>query len=83
VTQSPAQPPISSATASNGGTASSYPAVPSSLANDTAGYRPGSTAGAYGVQNANYNQAVTPTTASPSGGYVPSGSSVYGNTYMR
>jgi hypothetical protein len=55
------------------------PAVPSSLATDTNSYRPGSTAGNYGVQSATYNQP-QPT---PSSTYSPGGAVNYGNTYTR
>jgi hypothetical protein len=47
------------------------------LATDGGSYRPGSTAGGYGVQNAGYTQpAGTPATS-------PYGGSTYGNTYTR
>lgn len=60
-------------------TASNYPAVPSSLTADSSTYHPGSTAGGYGVQNANYSQPQTAT----SGAYNPGGATNYGNSYTR
>jgi hypothetical protein len=64
--------------ASSGGVAvASYPPVPSSLAPEAGGYRPGSTAGAFGVQNAGYQQPAATATAPTSGG------SVYGGTLTR
>ena len=56
-------------------TASSYPAVPASLGTDNSSYRPGSTAGSYGVQNAGYQ------TQPAAGGAAAGGT--YGNTYQR
>jgi len=56
-------------------TASSYPAVPASLGTDSSSYRPGSTAGSYGVQNAGYQ------TQPAAGGAAAGGT--YGNTYQR
>jgi hypothetical protein len=55
----------------------SYPALPSSLATDNGSYRPGSTAGSYGVQNAAYNQT------SASGTSNAAGAINYGNSYTR
>jgi hypothetical protein len=69
-------------------TSTGYPALPSTLATDGNTYRPGSTAGAYGVQNAAYSQ---PSTTSPPSTNPPSttppasygGTPTYGNTYTR
>jgi hypothetical protein len=51
--------------------------LPSTLATDGGAYRPGSTAGAYGVQNAAYN----PPSTTPPASY--GGAATYGNTYTR
>jgi hypothetical protein len=59
----------------------SYPSVPSSLATDSGSYRPGSTAGGYGVQNAAYSQPAA--TSQAPGVYGAGGASTYGNTYTR
>jgi hypothetical protein len=59
--------------------ASGYPGIPASLATDSSSYKPGSTAGGYGVQSAGYTQ---PQTAYPGSSYNPSGLN-YGNTYTR
>lgn len=65
----------SPAAASGGGVAvASYPPVPSSLAPEAGGYRPGSTAATYGVQNAGYQQ---PAATAAGGG------SVYGGSVTR
>jgi hypothetical protein len=54
------------------------------LATDNGSYRPGSTAGGFGVQNAAYSQPAATTAANPAaGGYGPGGASTYGNTYTR
>ena len=76
-------PPTTTMTPPAAATAS-YPAVPSSLATDGSSYRPGSTAGGYGVQNAAYSQPAATTATSPAAGsYNPAGPSTYGNTYTR
>ena len=55
--------------------------MPSSLATDNSSYRPGSTAGGYGVQNAGYQQTATGSAAG--GTYGAGGAPTYGNTYQR
>ena len=70
----PAAAPAPNAPAAAG----SYPNVPAALATDASSYRPGSTAGGYGVQNAGFAQA--PATG---GTYNPGSAPAYGNTYTR
>jgi hypothetical protein len=53
--------------------------VPASLGTESGSYRPGSTAGAYGVQSAGYQQPAAP----PTSPYSTGGSINYGNTYTR
>ena len=50
------------------------------LATDNGSYRPGSTAGSYGVQNAGYAQPAGTIATSP---YGAGGAPTYGNTYTR
>lgn len=71
-------PPAAAPVPNGPAAAGTYPNVPAALATDATSYRPGSTAGGYGVQNAGFAQA--PATG---GTYNPGSAPAYGNTYTR